>query len=599
MPTELVWEGKFDAKGCKKAPLRVQLPFQEVETVNESAQDREKQLDLFHTGQPRAWRNRLIWGDKKYVLPSLLPEFAGQINLIYIDPPFAVGSDFSFQVSIENETFTKAPSMLEVKAYRDTWGKGLDSYLQWFYETVILLHELLSEAGVIYVHLDEHAGHYAKVLLDEVFGKSNFLHEIVWHYPDNFQGNVNGFANNHNILLVYAKRAKVKLKRLEIPLEKAVKRDLRVWSKTEKKIVAGRDAAGNLLYRTYETKFADDVWTIGQSSVTKAKSSEWLGYPTQKPEELLRRVIESASNAGDLVLDCFCGSGTTPAVAEKLGRRWIAADLGRFAIHTTRKRLLTIDSVRPFVVQNLGKYERQLWQKSIFGPEERELQARYLQFILKLYHAQPLTGNLWLHGIKAQRGVHIGSIDAPITEADVRMTVAEWRRALGEKPTKGIDFLGWEFAFELNEITKQQATLTGADLRFLRIPREVLEQKAVEQGDIQFFELAALFVTATVQERTLTLKLTNFVLPLDYVPAEIQAKVTNWEAWIDYWAVDFAFKKDTFHNEWQSYRTHKANKIQTQVVYTYETPGTYQVQVKVIDLLGNDTTKTLQIVIAK
>src|SRR4030042_890147 len=178
--TELIWEGKYDKDGHKVAPLRVRLPFQTVETVNESAQQRQHTLDLFSSGRPAEWRNRLIWGDKKYVLPALLDEFAGQVNLIYIDPPFDTGADFSYSVQVDGEGFVKQPSMIEQKAYRDTWGRGLDSYVQWFFETVVLLRELLAEDGSIYVHLDWHVGHYAKCVLDEVFGYENFRNEIIW-----------------------------------------------------------------------------------------------------------------------------------------------------------------------------------------------------------------------------------------------------------------------------------------------------------------------------------------------------------------------------------------------------------------------------------
>ncbi len=190
--TELVWDGKYkDEK--KQGPVRIALPFQTIETVNESAQDRQRNLELFASGRDTAWRNRLIWGDKKYVLPSLLPEFAGNVNLIYIDPPFDTGADFSFTASIpdhseldedEGAFFTKEPSIIEQKAYRDTWSGGLDSYLQWFFETVSFLHELLHETGAIYVHLDWHVSFYAKAVLDEVFGEQNFQSEVVWKRKD-------------------------------------------------------------------------------------------------------------------------------------------------------------------------------------------------------------------------------------------------------------------------------------------------------------------------------------------------------------------------------------------------------------------------------
>src|SRR5205814_9810689 len=190
---ELIWDGKYDAHGHKRAPVRIELPFQTVETVNEGSQDRQRTLELSSTGHDPEWRNRLIWGDNKYVLPSLLPEFAGKVNLIYIDPPFDTGADFSFTATIpdqpdsdENETsaFTKEPSILEQKAYRDTWGRGLDSYLGWFHECGVLAHELLCDTGSLYVHLDWHVAHYVKVLLDDVFGGDRLVNEIVWKRSD-------------------------------------------------------------------------------------------------------------------------------------------------------------------------------------------------------------------------------------------------------------------------------------------------------------------------------------------------------------------------------------------------------------------------------
>jgi hypothetical protein len=305
------------------------------------------------------------------------------------------------------------------------------------------------------------------------------------------------------------------------------------------------------------------------------------------------------SNPGDTVLDCFVGSGTTAATAEKMGRRWIAADLGRFAIHTTRKRLLDISEVKPFIVQNLGKYERQLWQEAEFGESATARTAKYRSFILDLYHAQPVGGNTWLHGLKRGRMVHVGTVDAPVTSGDVKQIVAEFRKSVGtgkDAPSiLGVDILGWDFAFELNEVARQDAEKAGIDLRLIRIPREVLEHRAVEQGDIRFFELAALSVSNVQSGQTVTLSLEDFVIPLDDVPAEIQKVVTQWSQWIDYWAVDWDNKGDTFHNEWQAYRTRKSNNLTLAAAHEYETSGTYLVVVKVIDILGNDTTKALTI----
>lgn len=238
-------------------------------------------------------------------------------------------------------------------------------------------------------------------------------------------------------------------------------------------------------------------------------------------------------------MDCFCGSGTTAAAAEKLGRNWITCDLGRFAIHTARKRLLQIPNVRPFEVQNLGKYERQAWVDG-FGESAAEAEAKYqayLEFMMKLYGGERLKGLSWIHGRKRGRLVHIGSVDAPVSLGDVRSVVSEFKKLRGSgsetAPEKSeVDILGWEFAFEINEMAKQMAAEMGVGIRTFKIPREVLEKKAVEQGDIQFFELAALEVGVKVKKQSVELSLKHFNVPLDEVPMEIQKSVREWHEWI-------------------------------------------------------------------
>lgn len=596
---ELIWDGKY-VDGKRQAPVRVALPFQTIETVNESTADRQRTLDLFAAGRQTEWRNRLIWGDKKYVLPSLLPEFAGKVNLIYIDPPFDTGADFSFSTTIPDseEGITKQPSVIEQKAYRDIWGSGLDSYLKWFYETVVLLNELLAENGSIFVHLDWHVGHYAKAVLDEVFGQESFKNEIIWWYYNKLQGNVNHFAKNHDVIFYYTKSKASSFQRIQEQRDKPMRQQKRVWDSATGTLKQGRDADGNLEYYTVTERLVDDVWRLPY--IMPADQTQNLRYPTQKPEAVVDRVITAASSEGDLVLDCFVGSGTTAAVAEKLNRRWIACDLGRFAIHTTRKRLLSNPGVKPFVVQNLGKYERQAWQSAEFRAEGRDAleeqsrkEAAYRKFILALYHANPITGHAWLHGVKAGRMVHVGAVDAPVTIADVKAIARETWKAGKDKAAA--DILGWEFAFEMNETARQVAAESRVDVAFKKIPREVLEKKAVEQGDIQFFELGALSVEPKQKGRELTLKLADFVIPLDDVPEEARKAVKHWSQVIDYWAVDWDYKNDTFHNQWQSYRTRQQPDLELSARYEYPEPGTYRVVVKVIDLLGNDTTKTLEI----
>jgi len=635
--TELIWEGKY--KDDKKVtPIRIALPFQTIETVNESAQQRQKTLDFFAadpaTVYSKEWRNRLIWGDKKYVLPSLLPEFAGKINLIYIDPPFNVGADFSFTATIadnpdsdedDSAQFVKEPNIIEKKAYRDTWGKGLDSYMQWFYETALLLKELLTNEGSIYVHLDWHVVHYVKTVMDEVFGYENFFNEIIWQRSTTV-GSSKAIANRyptlHDTLLVYYKSQKGTFNKQYTPPTEEYKarfnqKDKNGWyywntlatysDETYKRLekedrLRWTQGAKYPQYKTYLHELKGNVlasvWT--DINMLNPMAQERVEYATQKPQALLERIINVSSNEGELVLDCFCGSGTTAVASEKMNRRWIVCDLGRYAIHTTRKRLLGTENVKPFIVQNLGKYERQQWMLSEFeNPENRIQQEKaYKHFIIELYHAKSLNGYTWIHGAKAGRLVHVGSVDAPVAVEDIKSTIREFWKLVGKDKTiqtNGIDFLGWDFAFDINETAKQFASENKVDVSFKKIPREVLEKKAVEQGDIKFYELASLTIKSKIDGKKHSISLENFIIPPDDVPQEVQGKITHWSQWVDYWAIDWNYRDDTFHNEWQSYRTKQDPKIELSVSHLYSVAGKYTVLVKVIDILGNDTTKVLHI----
>lgn len=645
--TELMWDGKYK-DGKKAGPVRIALPFQTVETVNETAQQRQLTLDMLFAGRETEWRNRLIWGDKKYVLPSLLPEFAGKVNLIYIDPPFATGADFSFTTTIpdSSESFTKEPSIIEQKAYRDTWKQGLDSYLQWFFETVTLLRELLTTNGSMFVHLDWHVGYYAKVVIDEVLGPDAFKSEIVWKRTA-AHNDSRGIGNITDMILFYSLSdnalwnpqyaaftqdyidgfyrfteqdgQRYRLHQIErnpalgtrpnliyeyngytpkfgwmVEREKLIefdRKNMLVWSKNgkpQRKIYLNEEQGRPI------TNLWDDIPPVQSQSI------ERVGYATQKPEALLERIIKASSNEGDLILDCFCGSGTTATVAEKMGRRWITCDLGRFAVHTARKRLLSIDNVTPFILQNLGKYERQAWQDTEFADstQRANVQLRYRNFILQLYHATPIDGYSWIHGVKDGKLIHVGSVDAPISLGEVRSIVNEFWRVRGKdagEHSKGIDVLGWDFAFDLNETAKQMAADSGIKLVFKKIPREVLENKAVEQGDIAFYELAALSVEVRATKKSVNVELTNFFMPPDDVPEDIKHAIKHWGQWIDYWAVDWDYRDDTFHNQWQAYRTRKEPKILLKAFHEYDEPGSYTIVIKVIDILGNDTTKAITI----
>jgi adenine-specific DNA-methyltransferase len=636
--TELNWEGKFK-DGKKVTPVRIALPFQTIETINESATDREKRLgSLFQQRDEAEWRNRLIWGDKKYVLPSLLPEFAGKVNLIYIDPPFFTGTDqiISLTLPETEEHLVKEPSIIEEAAYRNIWREGNSSLMGWIYETLYNLRELLASDGAIFIRFDQYWSHYVKVIADEIFGKDNFQNDIALKriYKNFTNQGRRSIQIATDSLFLYFKSDKTRFQNIEVDLEKTREG---YWRRIDDSAGVRNPPERIIFGKTYlpppgkhfkfgQTKIEEmcgagkiqinnrgrpEYWV--EASSKKPLTSNWTdissysfttGYPTENSEALLKRVIKACSKKGDLVLDCFGGSGTTSAVAEKLDRRWITADIGRFAIHTIRKRLLDIRDVSPFQIQNLGKYERQQWMKGEFQDINSRilLEKNYRHFILELYHATPLDGYTWLHGARAGRMIHVGSVDAPITVEDIKAAIKEfWKMAGGEKEAEsnGIDFLGWDFAFDVNETAARFAAANNVNAGFKKIPSEVLDKKAVLQGDIKFYELASLGVEITTGNSEISVTLKDFIIPPNDVPEEIQGNITHWSQWIDYWAVDWNYRGDTFHNEWQSYRTKKEPKIDLNARNIDVEQGTYTILVKVIDILGNDTTKGIEVNVGK
>jgi adenine-specific DNA-methyltransferase len=610
--TELVWPGKYNEDGTRKEVPRVSLPFQVIETVNESRATREaqkggvqgtlfevyegKEGDTFEAG----WRNKLIWGDNLLVMGSLIEKFAGKIDLIYIDPPFATGADFSFAAPIgeSGDEVFKEQSVIEEKAYRDTWGAGTSSYLAMMSERIATLFDLLSDDGSLFVHCDWHVSYLLRCLLDERFGSERFLNEIVWYYYNKFQGNVNRFASNHDVILWYSKASHYQFEELkEKRTEGTVKQIRRKWDKDVGRIVNVKGEDGKVLYQETDEKTVDDVWRI--SMLQPADKTQNVGYPTQKPEAVLERIIEAASLPGDLVADFFCGSGTTLAVAEKLGRRWIGCDLGRWGIHVARKRLLGIENCKAFEVLNLGKYERQYWQGVTFGGAKDKLLTEqalyeYLAFILKLYGAQPLVGMAYTHGKKGRAMIHIGAVDAPVTISEIDAAVDECAKLKqGE-----LHVLGWEWEMGLYDLMVEAAKKKGVKLFLLQIPREVMDQQAATKGDVRFFELA--YLEASIKQAkklTAQVALKDFVIPnTELIPEEVRSKVKKWSDYIDYWAVDWDFRNDTFMQGWVAYRTRRERKLPlASDQHTYEKLGQYRILVKVIDIFGNDTSQAFDV----
>jgi hypothetical protein len=335
-----------------------------------------------------------------------------------------------------------------------------------------------------------------------------------------------------------------------------------------------------------------DLWVDDGVSPLQGSGKEVSGYPTQKPESLLSRIIELSTEPGDLVGDFFCGSGTTLVSAEKLKRKWIGSDLGRFAIHTTRKRLLEIQGCTPFEILNLGKYERQLWSRNSFGPEterdDREDYFAYLTFVLKLYGADVFKSGSSLHGERSGAFVHVGSVSSPITIDEIRTAMNECVAVGGKR----LDVLGWEWEMGLIEIVLPESRNKGIELHALQIPNEIMNEVSINKDQVTFFELSYLEVKIEKTKNGYLCNLLDFVIPnAELIPDEVRERIKNWSDFIDYWAVDWNFQNDTFMPTWMDFRTRQNRKLDLQTSeYEFESKGTYKVMVKVVDIFGNDST---------
>lgn len=591
---ELVWNGKT------RDVCTTVLPFQTLEHVDEPRAETKRQADLFDSRgrQMKGWTNKLIWGDNKLILSSLKAgalrqqiEDAGGLKLIYIDPPFDVGADFSMDVEIGGETFHKEATLLEQIAYRDTWGRGADSFISMIYERLILMRDLLSPDGCIYVHCDWHVGYALRCVLNEVFGAENFINEIVWHYYNKMAPVSACFPRASDRILSYCKtRGQYTFYQQYEALDKPVKRLKRQF--IGGRAINARDADGNIQYIELDKKRLDDVWRL--SMLQPADKNEYLAYRTQKPETLVERIMQASSDEGDLVADFFSGAGTTAAVAEKLGRKWICADLGKFGIHTTRKRLIGVQremkaaekTFRAFEVLNLGRYERQAYL--IVGgrlTEKQKAQAlaqkenEFRELILRAYKASAFGGNEgeqtqdgFFHGARNGRLVVIGPINLPVGRLFVEEVITECRK----RGASRVDVLAFEFEMGLFPAVLEEARSKGIDLAPRYIPAEVFDKRAVDKGQVVFHDVS--FVEATPRydkknKLAVRIELTDFSVYYTQGAAEAaiaamkegksevmceqgqlykvskskdgivkkERLTKHWTDWVDYWAVDFDY----------------------------------------------------------
>lgn len=582
---ELVWNGKTNEIS------NVVLPFQVIEQIDEPRSEKETELQfgLFDTDsrgrQLKGWTNKLIWGDNKLILSSLKNgplreeiESQGGIKLIYIDPPFDVGADFSMNIEIGEETFTKNPNVLEELAYRDTWGKGADSFVSMIYERLALMRDLLAEDGSIFVHCDWRVNSYIRLVLDELFGKDLIKNEIIWKYSGGRLGK-KYFGRKHDTIFWYSKTENWIFNPDQVRDEYAEATKERFSSKV-RNIRDGKDFGEQSL--NPEGKHPEDVFNI---SIEAPSSSNRTGYPTQKPEPLIEKIIKACSNEGDIVADFFNGSGTTAAVAEKLGRKWIASDLGKFSIHTTRKRLIGVQRqlkkenkpYRAFSILNLGRYERQHYVG--VNPNLRDVEkqkqiqkkeAAFLDLILKAYKAEAVDGFETFHGKKSGRLVVIGPVNMPVTRLFVEEVILECRK----KHITKVDVLGFEFEMGLFPNVLDEAKSKGIDIVPKYIPADVFDKRAIERNQVVFHDVAFIEVKPHIKGNKVSVELTDFsvfysqdsIASAEESLADKSSKIvvdkgqivkvskdkdgiitrenltTQWTDWIDYWSVDFNFE---------------------------------------------------------
>jgi DNA modification methylase len=611
---ELVWNGKT------RDVCTTVLPFQTLEHVDEPRTETKSQGELFDARgrQQRGWTNKLIWGDNKLILSSLKAgalrrqiEDAGGLKLIYIDPPFDVGADFSMDIEIGGETFHKEPNLLEQIAYRDTWGRGADSFISMIYERLILMRDLLAEDGSVYVQCDPRVNSFVRLALDEVFGRGNMQNEIAWCYVGGRVPKV-AYGRRHDTIYFYSKSERWTYNFEAIMKALNQEQEARYRYEDEKgkyrlmgRFLKGSPIQGNrdispewektnpeLVFRYYmkEGTLCLDYWTdIPQLNQV---ASERADYPTQKPSELIERIVKASSNEGDLVADFFCGSGTTAAVAEKLNRKWICTDLGKFAIHTTRKRLIGVQRelkaadkhFRAFEVLNLGRYERQAYLNvgGRLSAEQREQalaqkEREFRELILRAYKAEAFDNDSFFDGKQGGRLVVIGPINLPVGRLFVEEVITECRK----RGATRVDVLAFEFEMGLFPAALDEAKHRGIDLTPKYIPAEVFDKRAVDRGQVVFHDISFVEATqryakgkSTRDKLTMKIELTDFSVYYNQGAAEAAiaaikegksdvicdqgqlVKVSktkdsvvkrdvltqHWTDWVDYWAVDFDYE---------------------------------------------------------
>lgn len=726
---ELVWNGKSNET------TNVVLPFQVIEQVDEPRKEwghkiMQSLFDFDDRGRQIAWwTNKLIRWDNKLILSSLKnwplrAEIEKQwgIKLIYIDPPFDIGADFSMKIEVGEEEFTKKPTVLEEIAYRDTWWKWADSFISMIYERLKLMRDLLSDDGSIYVHIWWQVSHYIRTILDEIFWENNFRNEIfVKRRKKNNQSqfdNINKLNVAYDSIFFYSRnedtRFKPPMKEMEVKTDNRHSFDAsqnrptlvypiwwvmpsawcRRWTRERAEEALKNYEADNScsdssknylrarinkkqqsIIEYYVHPRESEICDSDRIDIPAYSPTTW--YDTEKSEKLLERIIDMASNEGDLVADFFCWSGTTLSASEKLWRKWIWSDLGKFGIHTTRKRMINLQrdlkktgqNYRAFEILNLWKYERNFYlTEPDITPEDMPIEAEngedietrvkhtkqkifdkkqqdFINLVIQAYKWERVSSFTTLHWKKAGRVFAIGPIDFAVGRDFIDKVLIECK---GKELNK-VDILGFEFEMSIGPHIIEDAKKQGIDLAIKYIPRDVFDKRAVEKGQVKFFDIAYIEVKPQIKAKSVSIELTDF--SVFYTQEDLDTVIENmrngtnkvimdwgqiykvikdkvwittkelltWKRtdWIDYWSVDFDFeskkeiirsKNETwdeieewtgnfvFENEWQSFRTKQNKSLDLKTPFwEYLWKGKKKIAVKVIDIFGNDNMKIIEV----
>lgn len=562
--------------------------------------------------------NRLIWGDNLLAMQALLTQgYEGKVNLIYIDPPFDSKADYSQTLSVEGNEVTKAPSVIERLAYKDTWAGGTDSYLDMLYSRLQIMKRLLSKDGSIFVHCDWHANSYIRVLLDEVFGKTNFKNEIIWCYTGPGSPKMSQYNRKHDNIYWYAKNIDECCfydSQIRIPHDE----------KTAANFKAGLDGSGFLTedYELPNGKVPEDWWELAVAARFPRDGIKRTGYATEKPWALIDRIIRTVTKENDLVADFFAGSGTTMAIASSINRRWIGCELGKIGIQVARTRLVDM-GVKPFLIENIGNYQREM----IYLTGGRIWEMQHL--ILKVYGATPRDKTSGL-GIRKTNDtlelVYVGYPDRPITARKAEELAIQAQKLDGEG-YKNLILLGWDYEYNYHQALenrlKSQKNKINVKIESRDIPPDIYDYLKKAKTDdeiealsnkIQFFARPYLRLekadVKSIDNNTenISVGIKRYVLmdiPLSRSTKKeqeqyeelLQIAKDDFAVIIDYWAVDWDYDGATFKSQWQAFRGNgkRATTVPIIACDTLQKKSKRVIAIRVVDIFGNDAAAIIEI----